>query len=391
MDSWKSKTIRQLSTNVSSGFACNKSFEVANGYVHLRTHNIDTSGNLNTDLFIKIDPKKVDPKKSTLKAGDVLFNNTNSTELVGKTALVKENFNYAYSNHLTKIKFDQDKILPGYAVYYLNKLWLDGYFARICKKWIGQSGVNSNVLKEIEIPFPLITDQKRIVSKLDDLFKNIEKAIILLVENISHSQALINSVLDEEFGKLELKYTSKPLAEIVRVINGRAYKQTEMFDSGKYPILRVGNFFSNRGWYYSDMELDESKYCEKGDLLYAWSASFGPKIWDGEKSIYHYHIWKMVPTSDKVSRKYMYYLLERDTDKIKEENGRGVGMIHITKGYIESRMMVLPPIEIQEKVVERIEKFYSLHTNITLELNQKLENLKALKSSLLDQAFKGEL
>lgn len=66
-------------------------------------------------------------------------------------------------------------------------------------------------------------------------------------------------------------------------------------------------------------------------------------------------------------------------------------MIHITKGYIESRMMVLPPIEIQEKVVERIEKFYSLHTNITLELNQKLENLKALKSSLLDQAFKGEL
>ena len=208
---------------------------------------------------------------------------------------------------------------------------------------------------------------------------------------MKYSKALISSALDEEFGNLEAKFKKKPLAEIVTVINGRAYKQTEMFDNGKYPILRVGNFFSNRGWYYSDMELDENKYCEKGDLLYAWSASFGPKIWDGEKSIYHYHIWKLVPTSDNVSKKFMYYLLERDTDKIKEEGGRGVGMIHITKGDIEKRMMVLPPIDIQEAAVSRIEKIYELHERLTIELKLKLDNMKALKSSLLDQAFKGEL
>ncbi len=41
------------------------------------------------------------------------------------------------------------------------------------------------------------------------------------------------------------------------------------------------------------MELDEDKYCDNGDLLYAWSASFGPKIWDGGKVIFHYHIWKL--------------------------------------------------------------------------------------------------
>ena len=91
------------------------------------------------------------------------------------------------------------------------------------------------------------------------------------------------------------KYESVKLGDICRVVNGRAYKQNELLDAGKYPVLRVGNFFSNRGWYYSNLELEDDKYCNHGDLLYAWSASFGPKIWDGEKCIYHYHIWKMIP------------------------------------------------------------------------------------------------
>ena len=89
-------------------------------------------------------------------------------------------------------------------------------------------------------------------------------------------------------------YTTFPLGNLARVINGRAYKQEELLDSGKYRVLRVGNFFSNGSWYYSDLELDKDKYCESGDLLFAWSASFGPKIWNDEKVIYHYHIWKIV-------------------------------------------------------------------------------------------------
>lgn len=279
-----------------------------------------------------------------------------------------------------------DELRPKYLHYFCI-----GYdFTKHNKSTTLPSLTKSDLL-EIDISFPSISMQDKIISKLDNYFLLINKSVKLLEENLKYSQSLINSTLDEEFGKLELNYKKKLLAEIVTVINGRAYKQTEMFNSGKYPILRVGNFFSNRGWYYSDMELDENKYCEKGDLLYAWSASFGPKIWDGEKSIYHYHIWKLVPTSKNVSKKYLYYLLERDTDKIKEEGGRGVGMIHITKGDIEKRMMVLPPLEIQEQVVSRIEKLYDLHERMTKELKLKLDNMNALKNSLLDQAFKGEL
>ena len=151
------------------------------------------------------------------------------------------------------------------------------------------------------------------------------------------------------------KYKTVPLASICRVINGRAYKQDELLEWGKYPVLRVGNFFSNREWYYSDLELEEDKYCDNGDLLYAWSASFGPKIWDGGKVIYHYHIWKMVPDQNLIDKRFLYHILDHDTEEIKAQGGRGIAMIHITKEGIEKRQIPLPPLEIQKEIVAEIE------------------------------------
>lgn len=159
---------------------------------------------------------------------------------------------------------------------------------------------------------------------------------------------------------LSTDYDSVKLGDVCRVINGRAYKQAELLDSGKYPVLRVGNFFSNRGWYYSDLELEEDKFCSKGDLLYAWSASFGPKIWDGEKCIYHYHIWKMEPDESRINKKFLYHVLNKETEAIKAEGGRGIAMIHITKGGIEQREIPLPPLSVQAEIVAEIEGYQKI-------------------------------
>ena len=159
---------------------------------------------------------------------------------------------------------------------------------------------------------------------------------------------------------LSINYESVKLGDICRVINGRAYKKQELLDSGIYPVLRVGNFFSNRDWYYSNLELDPKNYCSKGDLLYAWSASFGPKIWDGDKCIYHYHIWKMVPDESKISKRFLYHILNKETEAIKAEGGRGIGMIHITKAGIEQRKIPLPPLSVQEEIVAEIEGYQKI-------------------------------
>ena len=127
---------------------------------------------------------------------------------------------------------------------------------------------------------------------------------------------------------------------------------------GKYPVLRVGNFFSNRDWYYSDLELDSDKYCENGDLLFAWSASFGPKIWKGEKVIYHYHIWKIL-TTERICKEFLYYYLDNVAERVKAE-GHGIAMIHTTKREMEERLIPLPPLETQKQIAATLDKVTAL-------------------------------
>jgi len=146
------------------------------------------------------------------------------------------------------------------------------------------------------------------------------------------------------------------LSEVCTLINGRAYSQGELLSKGKYEVLRVGNFFSNRDWYYSDLELPEEKYCDNGDLLYAWSASFGPRIWDGGKVIYHYHIWKVVIDEALVDKKYLFYALQYDVESIKREQGSGSTMIHVTKSAMENRLVPLPPLPEQKRIAAILDK-----------------------------------
>jgi type I restriction enzyme M protein len=162
----------------------------------------------------------------------------------------------------------------------------------------------------------------------------------------------------ERYREVDASQTEWPLVEIgkvARLINGRAYKREELLDEGPTPVLRVGNFFSNRGWYYSDLELPEDKYCEVGDLLFAWSASFGPRIWEGPKAIYHYHIWK-IETTDAIDKMYLFHILQSESEKIKA-GGHGIAMVHATKGGMEKRKIPLPPLEVQKEIVAEIEGY----------------------------------
>lgn len=139
------------------------------------------------------------------------------------------------------------------------------------------------------------------------------------------------------------------------LINGRAYKQTEFKDKGT-PIIRIQNLNNGDKWFYSDLLLPEDKYCENGDLLFAWSASFGPYIWNGPKSIYHYHIWKVVNHAG-VNKQYTYYYLEHLTQEVKNKS-HGLAMLHITKEKMEKMPFLLPPSIEQERISNKIESCF---------------------------------
>ena len=180
------------------------------------------------------------------------------------------------------------------------------------------------------------------------------------------------------FPEFSGEWKAETIVDACTLYNGRAYKQEELLPIGKYRVLRVGNFFTNDSWYYSDLELDEQKTIVEGDLLYAWSASFGPRFWTGEKAIYHYHIWKVIP-KEHIDKDYLYHFLYKDSLIIKSRTQGGT-MVHVTKGDMEKRPISFPCLEEQRKIA----KLLSLLDERIVTQNKIIEKLQSLIKGLVD-------
>ena len=177
-------------------------------------------------------------------------------------------------------------------------------------------------------------------------------------------------------------WAEKKLGEVAELLNGRAYKQEELLEDGEYRVLRVGNFNTNDRWYYSDLQLEDSKYANYGDLLYLWATNFGPELWKEEKVIYHYHIWKISGYSNILDKYYFYTFLEKDKNNIKQ-NTNGSTMVHITKGMMEERVLTFPPLPEQTAIGSF---FQDIDQLISLQ-QRKLEVLKEQKKTYLKLLF----
>ena len=189
---------------------------------------------------------------------------------------------------------------------------------------------------------------------------------------------------DSPLGIIPKEWEVKRLGEICTFHNGRAYSQKELLPYGKYRVLRVGNFFTNSSWYYSNLELEDTKYANNGDLLYAWSASFGPRFWKGERIIYHYHIWK-IDNFINISNTYLYMFLLFDASKL-QKTLQGGTMVHVTKENMEKRYIGIPPICEQQHIVSALQ-----HWDTAIEKQSELiAKLKLRKRALMQQLLTGK-
>lgn len=147
--------------------------------------------------------------------------------------------------------------------------------------------------------------------------------------------------------------------------------------------MRVGNLFTKSEWYYSDFELAEDKYIDNGDLIYAWSASFGPHIWNGGKVIYHYHIWKVIPNKE-IDKNYLYQYFMYDVNLLVKEQQGGT-MSHITKETMEKRNCRYPCLSKQKQIAKLL---YVSDQKILL-LENELLAWKEKKESLMQLLLTG--
>lgn len=236
-------------------------------------------------------------------------------------------------------------------------------------------------LLALPIPVPPLPEQEKIVSELDCLSDIIEKKR----QQLKELDALAQSIFYEMFGnpvENERGWDTYVLKDVSTLLNGRAYKQNELLSEGKYKVLRVGNFFTNGSYYYSDLELDEDKYCDNGDLLFAWSASFGAFIWNGEKVIYHYHIWKVLYDKQFLDIQYYRFLLNTMTNYFMKDV-HGIGMVHLTKAGMEEYVLPIPPLPLQQSFAQKIE---SIEKQKEL-IKQSIAEVETLFNSRMDYYF----
>jgi type I restriction enzyme S subunit len=275
-------------------------------------------------------------------------------------------------------KSDQE-LLPKYIPLALSALDLVGSGAITGQV---QPQITKTSLSPVPISVPTIPEQKRIVDLISSVDVYVESLEDQLAKAKRARNALIHSFMNESIGRRE----ETQLGKIAEFLNGRAYSREELLNEGKYRVLRVGNFFSNNNWYWSDLELEPNKFCENGDLLYAWSASFGPRIWEEEKVIYHYHIWKVNPDPLRVDKKWLFYWLEDDVERIKSSSGTGSIMMHVTKAEIEKRKINLPDLIEQQAQVVLLQGF-DLEISA---LQSLISATRQLRESMLSELLSGK-
>lgn len=194
-----------------------------------------------------------------------------------------------------------------------------------------------------------------------------------------------DELVESELGEVPKGWEYKKLKDLCRVINGRAYKNTEFKEEG-IPIVRIQNLTGGGKTVFSDLDLPQDKLIEKEDFIYAWSATFGPYIWRGPKSIYHYHIWKMDVDETIISRYFLYLTMFRKTESMKSA-GTGSIFTHLTKVIMESQDVLIADNAINMLFKDRIDKIFKL---ISLK-SDEIKNLENIRDTLLPKLLSGEV
>jgi restriction endonuclease S subunit len=154
-----------------TGFAAGRNDQVdeeGNGIIQIRPTNLSRDRELIFNRNVYISSEERDTRKADLLLkNEVLFNNTNSQEQVGKSVLFDIGGEFFASNHITRVGVVFEKLVPDYLYYVLNLYQRRRVFFRVCTNWNNQSGVGGDLLAKMPIPVPSVQRQREIVATLN--------------------------------------------------------------------------------------------------------------------------------------------------------------------------------------------------------------------------------
>lgn len=190
---WESKQIKNVVNEVKYGTS---KPSVENGeYKYLRMNNLTYDGRFDlTDLkFISLDNDELE--KCVVRKGDVLFNRTNSLDLIGKTAEFDFNEDMVIAGYIIRIRL-KETIVPKFFSMYMNTDEMKLHLRTIAKGAVNQANINAQELQEIPIYLPPIELQNQFVN----FVRQVDKSREAVKKSLEKTQQLYDSLMQEYFG-----------------------------------------------------------------------------------------------------------------------------------------------------------------------------------------------
>ena len=200
-EGWASATVEQVSFRIQYGTS-NKANSDPLGVPVLRMGNIQ-EGALDFSDLKYLPSQDTEVQKTLLAPGNLLFNRTNSPELVGKSAVYKEGHPTAcFASYLIRVSFPQG-CLPDYVCFFINSQHGRAFIAQVRSQQVGQANVNGTKLAAIPIPLPPLAEQRRIVAEVERRLSVIQQAEATVEASLARAGRLRQSILKQAFsGKL---------------------------------------------------------------------------------------------------------------------------------------------------------------------------------------------
>ena len=215
-ESWEEKTIGEICSSLKYGTSKKSSDD--GEVVVLRMGNLQNGEIDWSNLSYTSDEEDI--KKYLLKSGDVLFNRTNSPELVGKTSIYRGEMPAIYAGYLIKLDYEKNIVVGDYLNYYLNSSKAKEYYMQVKTDGVSQSNINAKKIGEFEIPLPTLSEQHEIVRLIDDLVARERAAQQATEQALASIDLMKKSILARAFrGELGTNKASEASAlELLRQV-----------------------------------------------------------------------------------------------------------------------------------------------------------------------------
>lgn len=198
-------------------------------YIYIRMNNITYEGNLDLSDIKHIDVSEKELAGCMVQQGDVLFNRTNSKDLVGKTCYFSGNEPMIIAGYIIRLRMN-GKVVPEYLSIFMNLDRSKKLLYNMAKGAVGQANINSKEVQSIEIVIPP---------------EGIQRSFLLLLKQSDKSKFYGKSQFIEMFGDLDKntkQFPVKKLNEISSYWNGLTYKPADTVEAGNGTlVLRSSN------------------------------------------------------------------------------------------------------------------------------------------------------